>query len=86
MFYVMLFALAYQKMKQAIEDIEWPFGRGVALGACSGVIYFFFAGLTQNTWESTFVAGTFWLFIGIVTAMNRKTTLRVHDRKKKDGR
>jgi O-antigen ligase len=70
-----LFVYVFRKLNDVINNVDEKFWKGTALGTSGALIYFVIAGLTQNTWETPFVANFIWLMIGIVL------TVKFSDRK-----
>jgi O-Antigen ligase len=62
---------AYRSVSKRLKHQQDPFWKGVGYGAKAMIIYFAVAGLTQNTWETAFVAGYFWLVLGTFNAATR---------------
>lgn len=71
--YLGLLLATYKAVARWLDKTETPFWKGVTFGVKGATIYFLFAGLTLNSWETMFFAGYFWLLVGIVRQANKHT-------------
>lgn len=69
--YLIFIWSAYQSVSRALKNLNSKYWQGIAFGTKAALLYFLVAGITHNTWETSFVAGVIWLLVGIVYSAYR---------------
>jgi phosphatidylserine synthase len=69
--YLIFIWSAYRVVSRALKNLKSKYWQGIAFGTKAAILYFLIAGITQNTWETSFVAGVMWLLVGIVYSAYR---------------
>lgn len=76
--YLGIIGAAYREVSRSLKTVKSKYWKGIIFGVKAALLYFIIAGITQNTWETPFVAGAMWLLVGIVYAIRRNETLEYH--------